>query len=394
MQGDVMLGADLVARAEGLRALLAGNGARGETDRRVPDESIRALAEAGLFKVMVPARYGGHDSSIRTLLEVAGAVAEGDGGTGWVVSLCGVCAWITSLFPVRAQDEVFGADPDARVCGSIAPVGTSTRVEGGWRVSGRWSYVSGSCHATWATLGVPLTNEAGDVTDAGVALIPAADYTVEDTWFIAGMKASGSNTVVVTEAFVPDHRVMSQSDAAQGRYPASSQGAGCYRAGWIPMLTLTLTGPLLGLGRAALAQVRTAAATKPIVATIFTRQADSAGFQIQLAKAATQVDTAILHVYRAAADIDEHAARGQNPDLGCRARIRADASVAAEHIVSAINTLLNAHGSGGFADASPLHRIWQDANVGARHALITPGISYEVYGKVLLGLGNDITVAV
>lgn len=127
-------------------------------------------------------------------------------------------------------------------------------------MSGRWGYVSGSCHASWATLGFPLTDEAGDVTGAGVALIPAADYTVQDTWFIAGMKASGSNTVVVEEAFVPDHRVMSQSDAAHGRYPASAQRVG-YPAGWMPMLTLTLVGPLLGLGRAALTQVRTAAAS-------------------------------------------------------------------------------------------------------------------------------------
>lgn len=385
--------ADLVARGRALQDLLAGKGAQGERDRRVPEESIRALTEAGLFKIMVPRRYGGHEGTVSTLLEAAGAVAEADGGTGWVVSLCNVCAWIAALFPLRAQDEVFGADPDAKVCGSIAPAGQSIRVSGGWRLTAQWRNVSGSCHATWAALGFPLTDEAGDVTGAGVALVPAADYTVQDTWFVAGMQASGSNTVVAEDVFVPEHRVMSQSEAAAGRYPASREGAG-YPAGWLPMLTLTLAGPQLGLGRAALRQVRAAAAAKPIAATVFARQADSAGFQIQLGRAAAQIDTAHLHVRRAAGDIDEHAARGKNPDLAARARIRADASVAAGQVVSAIGTLLDAHGSGGFADASPLHRIWQDANVGARHALLTPGISYEVYGKVLLGLENDITVTV
>jgi alkylation response protein AidB-like acyl-CoA dehydrogenase len=390
---DAVLAADLAGRARELHVLLAGNGAQGEQERRVPEESIRALAGAGLFKIMVPRRYRGHEATLRTLLEAAAAVAEADGGAGWVVSLGNVCAWVTAQFPVRAQDEVFGADPEARVCGSIAPSGQSVRVSGGWRLTGQWRYVSGSWHASWAVLGFPLTDAAGQVTDAGVALIPASDYTVQDTWFVAGMKASGSNTVIAEDVFVPDHRVMSQSDAAAGRYPALQDGAG-YPAGWLPMLTLTLAGPLLGLGRAALGLVTAAAATKPIVATVFARQADSVGFQIQLGRAATQVDTAYLHAYRAAGDIDDHAARGENPDLSTRARIRADASAAAEQVVSAVSALLDAHGSAGFADGSPLHRIWQDANVGARHALLTPGISNEVYGKVLLGLENDITLTV
>ena len=123
---------ELLARAAALKPLLAKNAAKGEADRRVVEESIRALTEAGLFRIAVPRRYGGYETSMRTMLEVSAAVAEGDGGTAWVLTLINVGAWITSLFPARAQDEVFGADPGAKVSSVLATTAATTRVDGGY----------------------------------------------------------------------------------------------------------------------------------------------------------------------------------------------------------------------------------------------------------------------
>lgn len=127
--------AELVARAEALRPLLAANAADGERDRRVAEESIRALTDAGLFKLAVPKRYGGYETSLRTLLEVSAAVAEADGGTSWVLTLINGSAWLAGLFSGRAQDEVFGADPEAKVSGVISPTAETREVPGGWRSS-------------------------------------------------------------------------------------------------------------------------------------------------------------------------------------------------------------------------------------------------------------------
>ena len=200
---------ELVARVKALQPLLRKNAAQGEADRRVVEESIQALTEAGLFKVAVPKRYGGYETSMRTMLDVSAAVAEADGGAAWVVTLVNVCNWLTGLFPERAQDEVFGADPDAKVSGVLAPTAETRRVEGGFRVTGRWYYNSGSWHATWAALGIPITDEQGKVVDQGAALMPTSELTLEDTWFVAGMKSSGSNCLVAEDVFVPDHRIMS-----------------------------------------------------------------------------------------------------------------------------------------------------------------------------------------
>src|SRR5262249_18451785 len=113
--------AELVARVKELHPLLAKNAVVGEQDRRVAEDSIRALADAGLFRLTVPKRYGGYQTSMRTMLDVSAAVGEADGGTAWIVTLVNVCNWMAGLFPVRAQDEVFGADPDAKVSGVLAP---------------------------------------------------------------------------------------------------------------------------------------------------------------------------------------------------------------------------------------------------------------------------------
>ncbi len=147
---------ELVARAKALRPLLQKNAAKTEDDRRVPEESIRAIADAGLFRITVPRRYGGYEVPFRTKLEVSAAIVEGDGATAWVVTLINVCNWFASLYPQQTQDEVFGADPNARVADVLAPSAKTRRVDGGLIVTGKWYYSSGSLHATWGLVGVPV----------------------------------------------------------------------------------------------------------------------------------------------------------------------------------------------------------------------------------------------
>jgi alkylation response protein AidB-like acyl-CoA dehydrogenase len=383
---------ELVARARELGPLLRKNGPTGETDRRVTDEAIEAVAKAGLMKVCTPKRYGGWEMNSRAMLDVSSAIAEADGGTAWVVNLNNICCWLTSLFPVKAQDEVFGADPDACVSGVLNPTATVKKVAGGYRVTGQWHYNSGGWHAQWAGLGMPIVNDAGETIDQGLALFPMSDLERIDTWFVAGMKSSGSISLKADDVFVPDHRVLSATRAIEGDYPTEMRDQeALYRSPFIPILAIILVGPILGLGRAALNFVREKAATRTIAYTFFEKQKDSVGFQLQVAEAAMMIDTAHFHAYRAADDVDAAAASGVYPDMLTRARVRADTGYVVEKITQAIDKLMFAHGSGGFADASPLQRIWRDAAVASRHAVVLPPIGYEVYGKALLDIDNNVT---
>lgn len=383
---------ELVARARDLAPLLSKNAAAGEADRRVAEESIQAMTDAGLFKLAVPKRYDGYETSMRTMLDVSAALAEADGGTSWVLTLTNVCAWLTALFPEKAQDDVFGADPDAKVSGVLTPTAETIRVDGGWRVTGKWYYNSGSWHATWAVLGVPLTDETGEVVDQALVLIPRQDTHLEDTWFVAGMRSTGSNCIVADGVFVPEHRVMRVPAAIAGDYPTERRDSEAfYRSAFVPVLALVLVGPQLGMGRAALDLVTSKAAKKPISYTFFAAQRDSTAFQLQVAEAARLIDTAHLHAYRAADDIDEAAGRGVYPDFLTRARVRSDTGYVAECITRAIDILLSAHGAASFAEVNPLQRIWRDSATAARHAVVSPVVGYEVYGKALLGIEDTIT---
>jgi alkylation response protein AidB-like acyl-CoA dehydrogenase len=390
---DVSAGPDeVLARARGLRDLLAANAAKGEQDRRVTEDSIKAMTDAGLFKIAVPRRYGGYETSVRTMLEVSAAVGEADGGTSWVLTLVNVCNWMVGLFPQQAQDDIYGADPGALVSGVLAPTATTVKVDGGWRVTGKWFYNSGSWHSSWAGLGIPVTDAGGQVVNQGLALIPRADLQLEDTWFVAGMRSSGSNCLVADDVFVPEHRVMLVPPAILGQYGTEhAADEALYRSALVPVLALVLVGPQLGMGQAALDYVISKAAKKPVSYTFFTAQSESAGFQLQIAEAARLIDTAKLHAFRAADDIDAAAARGDYPDFLTRARIRSDTGYVAECVTKAIDILLYAHGAASFADVSPLQRIWRDSAVAARHAVVSPQVSYEVYGKALLGVDDNIT---
>jgi alkylation response protein AidB-like acyl-CoA dehydrogenase len=325
------------------------------------------------------------------MLDVSSAVAEADGGTAWVVTLCNVCAWMVGTFPERAQDDVWAGTPDAKVSGVLAPTAESVRVEGGFRVTGRWYYNSGSWHAGWAILGIPVVDEAGETVDQGLALIPRTDLDLEETWFVAGMSSSGSNCLIATDVFVPDHRIVSVPPAIEGRYATEHTDETFYQSAFVPLLALVLAGPQLGLGRKALEIVRTKAATKAVSYTFYVTQADSVAFQLQIAEAAMMIDTAHLHAYRAADDIDRAAASGEYLDVLLRTRVRADTGWVLDHITKAIDMLLFAHGAGSFAEANPLQRIWRDSAVAARHAVTLPAVNYEVYGKALLGRDDQIT---
>ena len=220
--GAIPDSAELVARVTELHPLIRANAAPGEEARRVAEPSMQALREAGILRIAQPRRYGGYETSMRTMLDVSAAVGEADGGTAWVVTLLNVCAWMVGTYPRQAQDDVWKDNPDALVSGVLAPTAEARKVDGGYRVTGRWYWNSGSWHADWAVLGIPITDEAGEVVDQGLALIPRTDLDLEETWFVAGMKSTGSNCLIASDIFVPEHRIVSVRRPSRGTTRPSS----------------------------------------------------------------------------------------------------------------------------------------------------------------------------
>jgi 3-hydroxy-9,10-secoandrosta-1,3,5(10)-triene-9,17-dione monooxygenase len=382
---------ELVERAASIRSLLERNADETDRLRRLPDAIVQSLKETGLCRLMVPKRFGGYETDIRTYIAVMAELGRGCGSTAWVASLINVCAWLAALFPERAQQDVWGGGPESWASGSLAPHGEAKAVEGGWRINGKWPWASGCLHAQWAACGIHMNNDQGEMANLGLSLMPTSDLTIDDTWFMAGMKGTGSNTIIAKDVFVPEHRFLSYPPAFAGHYRTEHTDELVYRSAFVPVTVLILIGSQLGIARAALDLVTAKASTRGVTHTDYRKQTDSIGFQIQLAEAAMKIETGWLHAFRAADDIDAAARGGTYPDVSARARMRTDTAMTAKCCREAVDQLVSAHGTTSLADWNQMQRLWRDVHVASHHAITEWQVNLEIYGKALLGIEPNIT---
>ncbi len=380
----------LIQRSRELLPLLARNAVQSDVDRGIPDENINALHAAGLLGLSAPRRYGGAETDLRTMLEVTAVLGEACGSTAWVVANRHVCSWVAALLPTRAQDEIFGADPSIGIAGVNAPSAAARRVAGGVKASGKWYYCSGSAHASWAMLGMLEKDSAGAIVDQYLALVPINELSIEDTWYTIGMRGTASNCIVGEDLFIPEHRLFSLMNGLKGAYPREQTNEALYRSTLAAFLPISLTGPLLGLGRAALQYVIDGAADRSITGTTYKKQSESSAFQVQIAEAAMKLHAAQLLIANTADMVDHYASQGELISLGGRTQCRAAAAYAGTQITDAINILTSAHGAGSFSALNPLQRIWRDANISTRHTALLHPVAMEVHGRALLGVEKNI----
>jgi 3-hydroxy-9,10-secoandrosta-1,3,5(10)-triene-9,17-dione monooxygenase len=380
------LRADLVSRVHKFGPVLAEGTAQGERERRLPDTTVRAIDESQVSRVWTARSYGGLEADVRTMSEVAKALSHHCPSTSWVVNNINGSNLLAAKFPAAARDEVFGADPGAKLASVFAATGTAVRTDGGFQLTGSWPYATGILHDDWVILVAREVDAAGEPVGGLSLLVPAADLTVEDTWHTVGMRATGSHTVVLRDTFVPAHRVI-PAEVQRGRENATDTTlAPLFRTAAIAAMGVVCASVVVGIGQAALAHVVDKAPGRGIAPSTYTSQPGSQTFVSALGGTALTLDAADLHVTRAADVIDEaaHAAAGL-PENELR-RIRGDVGQAVNLVTVALDELMWAHGAAAFAESNPLQQYWRDANTAARHALLNPRIGRELYGGAFFGL--------
>ena len=202
----------LVERARALVPMLRAGAAEVEKARRVPAATVRAFVDAGFFRILQPKRWGGWEMDIRVFYQVLMELGRGCGSSAWVMMILGVHQWEFGLFPEQAGDDVWGQDSNVIVASSYPPMSRCQRVDGGWRISGKWPTSSGIDHAQWTILGGMITDDNGALTERLTLLLPRSDYTIEDDWYVFGLAGTGSKSLLVNDAFVPDHRTHTNFD--------------------------------------------------------------------------------------------------------------------------------------------------------------------------------------
>lgn len=383
--------AAIIEQIDELRPQLIEGGREGDQNRRIPQGIFDAVAATGAFSISAPPKFGGLAANTREANAVARAIARGDGSLAWIDGILDSGAWVLSLMSEQAQQDVWGQGLDSYVSIVLATTSDVVNVEGGYRVTGKWGYGTGSLHAHWSLLGIPIKNEQGEVVDAGLALIPTAELSYEDNWYVAGMRATASVMQIAEDVFVPEHRVLPLTAAVEGGYLGENTEP-TYHTVFVPSLFMKLVGSHLGMGRAALDYVVDRAERKAIAYTGYERQADSAIFQSAIAKASVQLNSAELVAGQVADQIFDTACRGEYAPYGERIEMRAKAAWVVETITGLTNDLVTAHGSAGFAETCALQRIWRDQAIAARHGHTLSASGYEAYGKVLFGREDEARV--
>ncbi|MER6949851.1 acyl-CoA dehydrogenase family protein [Nonomuraea sp. NPDC000554] len=375
----------LVDRAAELVPLLQKHARWSEENRRLHDEVVEALSDAGIFKLRRPKRYGGYEADARTLVDVAAELARGDGSASWVASVYWIPGWMACMFPDEVQDEVF-ATPDTRVCGTLSPSAMAAPAEGGVTVTGKWQFISGAHHADWQEIIAILVPQEGDPYPI-MALVPMSDLLIVDDWQTSGLKGTGSVSTVARDLFIPQERVLPLPAVLQGQ-TASKKNAesAIYRVPLLPTAAASSVGPVLGLARAAGEAFLKRLPGRKITYTAYESQREAPITHLQVADAAQKIDQAEFHAHRLATLVDTKAVEGSDWKIEERARARADLGTVVRLSREATEILATASGGSSIYLDVPIQRISRDVQAVSLHALMHPNTNAELYGRVLCGL--------
>jgi resorcinol 4-hydroxylase (FADH2) len=382
----------LVSAAEELVPLLRQKAAATEQARRVSEEVTDLFRAAGFFRLMQPARFGGYEYGFTAFTDIISELGRGCTSSAWGCSLGAVHQWVLGTFPAQAQDDVWGPNPDAILCGSYAPVAMAESVEGGYLVKGNWKFASNVDNSQWALLGVQFPpEEKGRPSSAGFLLAPRSDWSIEDNWFVAGQAGTGSKSVVIEKAtFVPAHRRLTFAEASSNAPPGTAVNTNpIYRIPFLSAVPVCLVSPLLGTAQGAVdafVELCGTRLTRGAVAGAGNHLSQFFPVQSRLAEASASVDAARLLLDRDTAEVERIAARGEVISVETRIRNRRDHAFAARLSHGAVEALFASVGGAGLALDQPIQRMWRDANAIARHISLNWDAVSSMVGQHMLGL--------
>src|SRR5258707_1704142 len=375
----------LLTEIQGLAPVIRSRAAEIEASRRVPPDLVEALRSLGVFRVFVPQSHGGLELDLPAALEILGALSRIDGSVGWTAIIAAGCDIFAPWLPRETYDQVYQNGPDVIIAGSAQPVGTAEAASGGWRINGRWPFASGCQHADWMfglcvmiEDGKPLPGPAGE---SGPPLIrgvflPARDLQVEDTWYVAGIKGTGSHHIALRDAIAPAANFF---DLANGRPCLPGP---LYQA-VLQFLPLMHGASSLGMAEGALDELAELAKTgrKQLQAALPMK--DSETFQAELGRIEAELRAGRALLELQAASHWRHALAGTLKDEALLTQATQTAIWLATTCVRAADACFALGGSSALYEISPLQRRPGDLHTAGQHFSAQPR-QYARAGKLLL----------
>jgi Acyl-CoA dehydrogenases len=390
-EGPVPTHDELVARARAMIPALKARAVGGAQDRQIQPETVAEMQAAGLFRVLQPKRWGGYEMRPETFYEIIATLAEGDMSAAWIYGVIGVHPWQLATFEDRAAEEVWGEDESVLIASSYMPTGRLTPCEGGWRLSGRWGYSSGSEHCRWTFLtAVPVGPDGPDFEAAGTVLVPRSDYTLIDTWDTPGLRGTGSNDLVIEDAFVPYYRFVTKGASFTRHLPGRKVNTSpLYALPFGQVFTRAVSTAPIGALQAMIDMMIETSKTRVSVfgtATKFDPVVAQA-----LAEAQNEVDTLKLVMKRNGDALWHYAERDEDPPMELRSQFRFQASLPPERATLMALRLFKAAGGAAVYNKNGYGQILADILTGRQHAANQFELFARNWGSVLMGQENTDT---
>ena len=372
--GAIPTPAILVERARAMVPALKARARECTLGHNVPDETVAEMKAAGFFRVLQPKRWGGYEMHPNVFFEIQKILAEGCMSTGWIYGVLGCHPYELALFHDEAQREVWGDNPDMLVSSTYQPVGKVEKAEGGFYLSGRWGFSSGSTHCGWVLLGAINFDTDGGPPDMRTFLLPRSDYQViEGTWDTFGLQGTGSFDIMVERVFVPEHRTHRAADGFACTNPGQAENDGpLYRMPWAQLFMRSVSSAAFGGLRAA---------TSAAIEIMNSRVSTNTG---KAAKADPMLHAAIA---RAIAETDEmerthratfeemiaYGERGEPVPMERRALYAYQSSSVVRRMADLADDMVKLMGGRAVYMSSPILQPWLDLHAARAHVANDPG---------------------
>lgn len=381
----------LLEAASAVREQVALRARQTELDRRVSADVTQLLKEAGLYRVVQPRRFGGYELDLETLRRLAFEIGRGCTSTGWCYGLSAAASWVLGMFEEEAQHDVWGQDRDALLASCIAPTGKAVPVDGGYRLTGRWSFGSNSDNAQWLSLGAMVEQGEGQPPRPIFLLVPQDAYQIIDNWHTVGLAGTGSKDIAIeTAVFVPAHRTVSFSAVLEQEAPGGDvHDASLYRVPFLSGFPPLLANPAVAALRGAIDEFAASIAarsTRGAFAGGGTSIAQFGHVQSAIAQAEAAVDAAQLILQRDLQLVTDLVAAGQKLSTEQRITLRRGHAYAVRLCVEAINALYEVVGGTGIQLSNGVQRAWRDIHAVAHHISVNWHAVSTMYGQMRLGL--------
>ena len=377
---------DLDRVTDELAALARSLAPEAEKLRRLPEELVARLRASGLFRAGAPAATGAAEAPPAQTLRLAETVARGDASAGWCVSIAATSSLLGGWLSPAGLTEVFG-DAENVAAGVWAPRGAARRVDGGYRVSGRWSFCSGITHSEYLFGGCVVDGGGEGHGTPRVLAMPVGELEIIDTWQTSGLNATGSHDAVADDVFVPEHRSLWLFD------PPTSEAA-LYRFPILGFFALSIAAAALGNARGAIDDLQELAAHKVGLGSSRTLAQRSATWSV-VAQNEAALRAARAFYYQAVDDAWDAAQSSASVSVSVSVELRTAIRLAATHATRTAADVARAMydlggGAAIYAD-SPLQRRFRDAHAATAHFQVNAA-TWELCGRLLLDQPTDATL--